>query len=132
MNTEAIEQAEKTADRIREELFRTVDEIDRRRIEAMDWRRQVRAAAPVAAIAGAAVVGIVVTRILLSRREREHEHRKLRRERLRTARRAWEHPERVAPARHSRPVELGGKLATIVGTALVTQAVRKAAKKLVG
>lgn len=134
MKTEAIEQAEKAADRIRDELFRTVDEIDRRRIEAMNWRHLLRAAAPVLAVGGAAVVAIVVTRILLSRRElqRGRDRERLRRERLRTVRRAWEHPQRIASERPSRTAELGGKLLTTVANAVVGQAARRAAKKLVG
>ena len=132
MNTEAIEQAERTADRIREELFRTIDEIDRRREEAMDWRYQAKAAWPALAVAGGVIAVVVTARVLLGRRAREKRVEALNRERARTLRRAWSHPERVAPVRENLGVEFGTKLLMIAGTAIATQVARKAAKRIVG
>jgi hypothetical protein len=129
---DGLHQAEQTADRIRGELLRTLDELDHRRHEATDWRSQVRSNWPFLAAAAGVLGAIVAARLLLGRFAEERRARHLRRERRAALRRFWEHPERIAPVRHSRPIEWGVDAIGIFGNALAARMSRKLALRLVG
>lgn len=128
---EALEQAEHTADRIRGELLRTLDELDRRRHEAMDLRHQALVHWKLVAGLGVTVVGVVAGQIALTR-WLEHRAELRRRARRREAfLRAWQHPERLAPVRHSASVEWGNKAVTILGTAVMTALARRLVQRVI-
>ena len=118
--SEARDQAEASADRIRHEFERTLQELDRRRHDALDVGLQIRRHAAAAGIAGAAVllaIGGAVLLVVLRLRSRP---RRLRHERWEGLRRAWTHPKWVAAPAHSPWRDMGVK----VGTAALSQAAR--------
>jgi hypothetical protein len=132
MINDGIHQAEEKADRIRGEFLRSLDELGHRRHEAVDWRVQVHRNWPVLAAAGGVLGALVAARLLVGRYAERRRVRNLRHERWHAARRFWDHPERVAPARHSGPIEWGMGAVGIFATAIVSQLSRKMARQLVG
>lgn len=131
MNTDTMIQAEHQADRVRGELWRTLEELDRRRVEAMDWRAQLKANWKLLAAAGGVLAAMIGAKAYVSYRARTHVPKPELKERWGGLRRMWEHPERVAPIRHARSAELGNKLLTIVGTAVATQLAKKVAVRVI-
>ncbi|HEX8705751.1 MAG TPA: hypothetical protein VF815_43350 [Myxococcaceae bacterium] len=129
----AREQVEKTADRIRDELMLTLEELDRRRHQATDVRYQASRHQDL--IKGVAVAALVVTGVTVgmavwrSRYRRHH----LAERRMKAVRRAWNHPDRLATRAEQRPfaVELGQKLIMIFGTALATNIAKSSVQSLV-
>lgn len=132
MNDQGLHHAEQTADRIRGELLRTLDELDRRRHEAMDWRIQLQRNWPMLATAGGVMSALVGARLLIAKLAERRRVKHLRRERVEALRRFWDHPERLAPARHSGPVEWAMSLMGIFGSAVATRLSRRVALRLVG
>jgi hypothetical protein len=130
--TEGLQQAERAADRVRGEFLRTIDELDRRRHQATDLKRQLRGNWKLLAALGGVLGAMIAGKALLSRRAREHQVKALQRERGRSLLRAWQHPDRIAPARHSPAVELGSQAISILGTAIATQLARRLAQRVVG
>ena len=131
------EKVEKTADRLRDELLLTLEELDRRRERAMDVRYQVRHALDknrdVLIKAGGVALGMLVLSMGYSwwkSRHREELQWKHRREALR---RAWEHPDRLASHAEDRPIgiELGRKLVLIFASTLASALAKSAVKTLV-
>jgi hypothetical protein len=132
MMNDGLHQAEQKADRIRGELLRSIDELDRRRHEALDWRIQLHRNWRVLAAAGGVMGALVAARLLLAKLAERRRVKHVRRERVEALRRFWAHPERVAPSRHSGPVEWGMNVMGIFGSAVATRLSRRAARQLVG
>jgi hypothetical protein len=129
----AREQVEKTADRIRDELMLTLEELDRRRERVMDVRYQASRHKDL--IMGAAIAALVVTGVgvgVAVWRSRYRQHH-LAQRRMKAIRRAWEHPDRLATRAEQRPfaVEIGQKLIMIFGTALATSIAKSSVQTLV-
>ncbi|MBZ4417933.1 hypothetical protein [Myxococcus sp. RHSTA-1-4] len=126
-------QVEQTADRIRDELMLTLEELDRRRERALSVRYQAGqhkdaliAAGAIAAVVVGAGVGYAIYRA-------RHQGERLRRQRRSALKRAWAHPESVAYAAKQRPlgVELGRKLVLIFATTLASRIARNSVRALV-
>jgi hypothetical protein len=94
--SEALSQAEQTADRVRAELLRTLEELERRREHLTDWRALFRANQPVLLAAGGVLAAAVLARVgyRLYERRRWGSHRN--HLRLKAAERAWARPQDVA------------------------------------
>ena len=126
------QQVQQHADRIREELLLTLEELERRRERAFDWRYQAGLHRDELVKAGLAVVGMAaaVTGLLFWRAR--HRRQVLARQRWEGLKRAWEHPERLATGSQERPftVEMGEKLVTIFGGALATALARRSVQTL--
>jgi hypothetical protein len=127
------EQVERTADRIRDELLLTLEELERRRERVLDVRFQASkhqdllvGAAITAAVLTGVGVGIAIWRA-------RHREQILARHRLRALKRAWEHPDRLASSSEQRPmaVEMGRKLIMIFATALATNIAKNSVQTLV-
>lgn len=127
------EQVERTADRIRDELLLTLEELDRRRDRLLDLRYQASRHRDV--LLGAAVAAAVLTSVGLGMAVWRLRHREkiLARNRLKALQRAWHHPQRVASSAEQRPlpVELGRKLVLIFGSALATKIAKDSVQLLV-
>lgn len=136
MKGEQGEQAEKVADRVREDLLLSVRELDRRRKDALDVRKQVAKHPWV-------VVGVSVGLLLavggglgLAWYQREAiRRRRLRNrriERFRALGRLWKHPDRIAnlAPRRPLPAEVGGKAASALAGALASQLGRQLVSRL--
>jgi hypothetical protein len=126
-------QVEQTADRIRDELLLTLEELDRRRERALSVRYQAQQHKDVLIGVGAIAmvgVGLGIGYAIYRSRHREEQ---LRRQRRIALKRAWEHPESVAYAAKQRPlgVELGRKLVLIFATAIATRVAQNSARSLV-
>jgi hypothetical protein len=130
------EKVERTADRIRDELLLTIEELDRRRERAMDVKYQVRHFLEqnrdmLGWVAGGAVALVGLSVGLSLWRSRHHEELMMRRRRV-ALRRAWEHPERLATGKKQQPfaLEMGQRLVLIFGTALATSLAKSAVQSL--
>jgi hypothetical protein len=126
------EQVEHTADRIRDELLLTLEELERRKERALDVRfqfsrhRELFIGAALAAFVLAGLgVGIATWRL-------RHRARIRARKRLRALRRIWRHPERLATSNEQRSlaVEMGRRLIIIFGTALATTLAKDSVRTL--
>jgi hypothetical protein len=126
------ERVQQHADRIREELMLTLEELEKRRERAFDWRYQAQLHRDDLVKAGLAVVGMAaaVTGLLIWRAR--HRRHLVARRRWEGLKRAWEHPERLATGAQDRPftVEMGEKLVTIFGGALATALARRSVQTL--
>lgn len=131
------EQVEKTADRLRDELLLTLEELDRRRERALDVKYQVRQAVEknrdVLIQAGGAALALVVVGMGVSWWRARHREELLWKHRAQAVRRAWEHPDRVASHAEERPVgiELGRKLVLIFVSTLASAMAKRAVQSLV-
>jgi len=131
------EQVEKTADRLRDELLLTIEELERRRERALDVRYQVGHALEknkdLLLKAGGVMLGLMVVSAGYSWWKARHREELLWKHRARAVRRAWEHPDRVASQAEERPVpfELGRKLVFIFATTLASAMAKRAVKSLV-
>ena len=117
---------------LRDEMTPLVEELDRRRKAALDWRLQVREhVVPVAigvAVAAGAVTWLVWSTIA-ERRERRRPIEKVRRLRLALSR-AMDEPQRVAAADPSGMRNVGLAIARAAGTAAASVIARKAVERL--
>ncbi|HEX9296816.1 MAG TPA: hypothetical protein VF881_13320 [Polyangiaceae bacterium] len=132
MNGEEIrEELEHEADVARARLLGTIDALDRRRNEMLDWKLQVRRHAGTVAVAGGGVFAAiaVTTGVVLLRVNRRNE--RLRRERWRALSRFWEHPERLATRRRT---ALGTATRTLMLTlsSLVALIGARVARRVIG
>jgi hypothetical protein len=132
---EAREQAERAADRIRDELLVTLKELDRRRQAVTDIRyqlRQHRTAVLVTAGGLVVAVGGLVTLAVVKRRRSQRFGAQVR-YRWEGLRRAWRHPERLASRAKEEPAagRLVKKLAVVFGTAFGSRLIKQAAVKMV-
>jgi hypothetical protein len=126
-------QVEQTADRIRDELLLTLEELDRRRERAMNVRYQAEQHRDLIIGVGAVAMVAVGLGVGYAIYRSRHQDEKLRRERRYALRRAWEHPESVAYAAKQRPLgaELGRKLVLIFATSLATRIAQNSVRNLV-
>jgi hypothetical protein len=118
---DARQQAERSADRIRAELFATLRELNRRRHRAFDLKYQLgKHFVLLAAIAGGGllVAGVAVTVGLVRARLRRESRFA---ERVRGLMRAWENPENIA-RRASAPILSADTLRKVAATAALTLA----------
>jgi hypothetical protein len=131
------EQVEKTADRLRDELLLTLEELERRRERAMDVKYQVRQAVEknrdVLVQAGGVALALAVVGMGYSWWRARHREELLWKHRAQAVRRAWEHPDRVASRAEERPVglELGRKLVLIFVSTLASAMAKRAVQSLV-
>jgi hypothetical protein len=130
--TDGLHQAEQTADRIRSELLQTLEELDRRRHEAVDWRFQIRSNWPLVSAAAGVAAAMVAGRVLIARIAKERRTRHRWRRRMGALRRFWEDPDSLAPPRPSLPVEWGTNLVSIFGNEFAGRVSRKLAMRVVG
>lgn len=131
------EQVERTADRLRDELLLTLEELDRRRERAFDVKFQARQVLErnretLLALGGTAVA-LAVVGLGYSWWHERRQSRVVWERRGEALRRAWTHPDQVASASKQRPfaLELGRKLVLIFGTALATALAKNAVETLV-
>lgn len=131
------EQVEKTADRLRDELLLTLEELDRRRERALDVKYQVRQAVEknrgVLLQAGGVALALAVVGMGVSWWRARHREELLWKHRAQAVRRAWEHPDRVASHAEERPMglELGRKLVLIFASTLASAMAKRAVQSLV-
>jgi hypothetical protein len=131
------EKVEKTADRLRDELMLTLEELERRRERALDMRYQLRQALEqnreLLIKAGGVALGLVVVGMGWSAWRARHREEIVWKHRREALRRAWEHPDRLASHAEERPVgiELGRKLVLIFATTLASALAKSAVRSLV-
>ncbi len=127
------EQVERTADRIRDELLLTLEELERRRERALDVRYHALRHRDLLVGAAAAALVLAGTGVGLAAWRRYHREHILAKKRRRALRRAWAHPDRVASRAEQRPlaVELGRKLVLIFAAALASAVAKNSAAVLV-
>ena len=126
-------QVEQTADRIRDELMLTLEELDRRRERILDVRYQAQQHKDALLAAGAvAMVAVGAGLAFVIYRSRHHDE-VLRRKRRQALKRAWEHPDSVAYAAKQRPLgtELGRKLVLVFAGAIASRIAQNSARMLV-
>ncbi|WP_164019869.1 hypothetical protein [Pyxidicoccus trucidator] len=126
-------QVEQTADRIRDELMLTLEELDRRRERALSLRYQAEQHKELLIGVGAVAMVTVGLGVGYAIYRARHREALLRRQRRIALKRAWEHPESVAYAANQRPlgIELGRKLVLIFATALATRIAQNSVRTLV-
>jgi hypothetical protein len=126
-------QVEHTADRIRDELLLTLEELDRRRARAMDMRYQISSHRDMLMMAGGAALMLIGVGVGVSIWRARHRQELLAKKRRKALERVWTHPERVAATAESRPlsVELGRKLVLIFGSALASSIAKSSMQTLV-
>jgi hypothetical protein len=131
------EKVEKTADRLRDELLLTLEELDRRRERALDVRYQLRHAVEqnrdLLVKVGGVALGLLVVGMGVSWWRQRHREELLWKHRRQALKRAWEHPDRVASRAEEPPLgfELGRKLVLIFATTLASAMAKNAVKTLV-
>lgn len=131
------EQVEQAADRLRDELLLTIEELERRRERAMDVRYQLRHALEqnrdLLRQVGGVALGLLVVGVGYSWWRARHREELLWKHRARAVRRAWEHPDRVASHARASPlgVELGRKLVLIFVSTLASALAKNAVQSLV-
>ncbi|NOK32681.1 hypothetical protein D7W79_08155 [Corallococcus exercitus] len=127
------EQVEHTADRIRDELLLTLEELDRRRARATDVRYHVNQHKDLLVTVGAAALVAVGLGVGIAIYRARHHDERVRRQRRRALERAWAHPDRVATSIEDKPLgaELGRKVVMIFATSLATAVARNSIQTLV-
>jgi hypothetical protein len=121
------EQTEKAADRIRDELFVTLRELDRRREEALDVRHQLvyhqREVEWVAAGLGV----LLVAGIAIAIGQRVYRKRHRRQQFARALVRVWKHPERLASRASEKPPpqEIARKVVTSAATTVAVHLAKR-------
>ena len=131
------EQVERTADRLRDELLLTLQELDRRRERAFDLKFQARQVLErnreVLLKLCAGALAAVVVGVGFSLFSGRHQRQAVWERRRRAVVRAWDNPDQVASASKQQPfaIELGRKLFFIFGTALATALAKNAVETLV-
>lgn len=127
------EQVEQTADRIRDELLLTLEELDRRRARATDLRYHVNQHRDLLLVAGAAALVVLGAGVGFALYRARHHDQRVRRQRRKALERAWAHPDRLATSSEDKPLgtELGRKLVMIFATTLATAVARNSMQSLV-
>jgi hypothetical protein len=129
------------ANRVRSQLMRTVERLDRRRHQALDAGQRVqRQVRQILLLGGSLLLGAAAASAVAflafraSPDARRWQRGRRRRDRRGLAKTAWSHPERLLRAqRGSFPRELARSVLLAVLTRLVTQpAWRRAARRLLG
>jgi hypothetical protein len=131
--SDAREQANQAADRMRDDLLTTLKELDRRRLQATDWRYQLQAHQRTLLLTASAVVGVVALGVGLIVVRRQVAHRRQVRRRWEAVGRAWNHPERIATRADDAPglQQFFRKALLAFGLALATRAGKRAATSMV-
>ena len=126
-------QVEHTADRIRDELLLTLEELDRRRARALDVQYQLMRHRELVMMAGGAVLVLVGLGVGVAVWRARHREELLAKKRRKAFQRAWQHPERLAASAESRPLsgELGRNLVLIFGSALASSIAKSSVRTLV-
>jgi hypothetical protein len=128
------DEAERVADRLREELLLTLREIDRRRHQAFDLqaqlamhRQQLMTAGGVIAGGLGLLLGAVAWRV-----HHNHQPEVQRRRRVEGLRRAWRHPERLARKKkqHSLAAQALNKVALTLAVTFGVQLAKASAARL--
>jgi hypothetical protein len=108
-------QVVQTADRLRDGLLVTLHELDRRAHRVMDVRTLLRENRRVVIAAGAGLAAVVVAIIGASAAVSRSRDSRVNERRLQGLRRAWNHPERLAP--HSRLPRVAGTMLSLLAMA---------------
>ena len=119
-------QVVQTADRLRDGFLVTLRELDRRAHRAMDVRTLLRDNRRVVIAAGAGLTALVVVIIGASAAVARSRDSRVNERRLQGLRRAWNHPERLAP--RSRLPRVAGTMVSLlamVGLAAGAQLLRR-------
>jgi len=98
-HNEVRTELEREADVARARLVNTIERLDRRRHDALDWRLQARKHSGELVLVGGAVVATVGVPVAIAIYRASTQTTRLRDERIRALTRFWEHPERVAVKR---------------------------------
>ncbi|XXF77624.1 hypothetical protein P2318_31910 [Myxococcaceae bacterium GXIMD 01537] len=131
--SEARAQVESAADRIRDGLMLTLEELDRRRARMTDVRYLLTENRSVLLMVGGAALACVGMGVGFFIWRSRHRHRLLPRKRREAMRRVWFHPDRVATTSEERPLaaELGRKVVLIFATALASSIAKSSVRTLV-
>lgn len=132
MSLSPREEVERTADRIRDDLLLTLQELDKRRGRALDLRYQLRQHATEAKVAGGGLLLAVGAGVALVWWGVQRKKKRLPLRRWQSLQRAWSHPDQVASKSKERPFlnQIGQKVAIIVVTAFATTLARRSANAL--
>ena len=131
------EQVERTADRLRDELLLTLEELERRRERAFDVKFQARQLfernRETLLVVGGSALAVLVVGAGFSWWNERRQARIVWERRGQALRRAWAHPDQVASASKKQPLalELGRKLVFIFGSALASALAKNAVATLV-
>ncbi|MFZ5468889.1 MAG: hypothetical protein ACOZIN_05565 [Myxococcota bacterium] len=127
-----MEQSRRAADRIRDELLLTLEEVDRRRHRALSVRYQLRVHLGWWVVGVGTLVLTVGGGVWLARLRQKSRRARAARERVRAFIRAWEHPRRVATRAPYRPLpaELARRWALAFASGLAAQLARRAVARL--
>lgn len=131
--SDAREQTERTADRIRDELLTTLKELDRRRLQATDVRFQLQQHVDLLIVVGGGIALLAGAGIALVTYQRATREKRLTKQRVKSLRRAWQHPERLATKAEDKPMpmQVGRKVLTAFLVAMGTQLAKRAAFQIV-
>lgn len=129
--TDGLEQAGQTANRIRGELLRTLEELERRRENLSDWKGQLRANREVLFAAGGVVGGYLALkvgyRIYEWRKWGSHRNHL----RVKAVKRAWKRPQQVAaPSERSAGATLVLAVVGAFASAFAATLARRAAERV--
>jgi hypothetical protein len=124
----ARRELEHKADVTRARLLGTIEALDRRRRELLDFKLQLRRHAGDFLVAfGGLLIGVGATTAVVFYREKQQE-RRLRRERIRAIVRLWKHPERIAAQRSPLATGVRMMLVALVSMATTTVATHRLEK----
>ncbi|HEY8210768.1 MAG TPA: hypothetical protein VIG99_24965 [Myxococcaceae bacterium] len=131
--SDAREQAEQAADRMRDDLLTTLKELDRRRVRATDWHYQFQEHQRGLLIGVVAVAGVVALGVGLAINRRRTTGRRRANRRWEALGRVWKHPERLATRADGAPAmqQILRKALLAFGVALATRAAKRAAVSVV-
>jgi hypothetical protein len=109
---------EREADVARARLLNTIEQLDQRRHDALDWRLQARRHSGELAVLASALALTIGVPVGVAVYRASTRDARLRKERIRALTRFWEHPERVAAKRkHKVGWLLTALVAAVAGTA---------------
>ena len=125
-NGKSRDELSRQATLVRSKLLQTVEQLDQRRHDALDLRRQLKTHIRQLAIVGGLVVVGTATAVALTVHRIATEAERRRRDRWRLARTVWRHPERGLRF-GQRP--FFKEVARSVGLAIVTMAITEPARR---
>ncbi len=132
--SDALEQHEQAANRIRDGLNRTLQELDWRLHVATDLRFQLMTHRGLVAVIGGGAVALLAVGLTLEalRERRARRPWVLRRRRVEGFKRAWRHPERLASRARERPLPaaLGRRVVRASFGAFVSRIARRTARRV--
>ncbi len=129
--SDALIQAEQTANRIRGELLRTLEELERRRENLSDWKGQLRQNAGVLLAAGGVMGGFVALKVGYRLHERRKWGSHLNHLRVKAAKRAWNRPQQLAaPSERSAVATFALAVAGAFASAFAATLAKRAAERV--